>query len=105
MKSSYGCAVKKPGKYNDDSDMLVKCSNQNCVEENNISYFTICTRCSPYFCYQCCGLSQKILKLLNDRNDSYWFSPDCAKLALNAIFIDKDTEEKCQSYFSLPVIF
>ena len=101
MKSSYGRAVKKPVRYDYDSDMLVKCTNQDCTEENNISYFRICTRCSSYFCYQCCGLSQKILKLLNDRNDNYWFCPDCAKPALNAIFMDKDIKEKCQSYFSL----
>ena len=78
-----------------------KCSNQDCIEEYNISYFRICTRCSSYFCYQCCGLSQKFLKLLHDRNDNNWFCPDCAELTLNAIFIDKDIEEKCQSYFSL----
>ena len=52
MKSSYGRAVKKPVRYNDDSDILVKCTNQNCIEENNISYFRTCTRCySSYFCY------------------------------------------------------
>ena len=101
MKSSYRRAVKKPVRYDDDSDMLVKYTNQNCIEENNINYFRICTRCSSYFCYECCGLSQKILKLLNDRNDNYWFCPDCAKPALNAIFMDKDIEKKCQSYFSL----
>ena len=93
MKSSYGRAVKKPVRYDDDSDMLVKCTNQNCIEESNISYFRICTRCySSYFCYECCSLSQKILKLLSDRNDSYWFCPDCAKLVLNVIFMDKDIE-------------
>ena len=42
MKSSYGHAVKKPVRYNDESDMLIKCSNQNCIKEN-ISYFRICT--------------------------------------------------------------
>ena len=26
---------------------------------------------NAHFCCQCCGLSQKILKLLNDRNDNY----------------------------------
>ena len=26
MKSSYGRAVKKPVRYDDDSDMLVKCT-------------------------------------------------------------------------------
>ena len=101
MKSSYGCAVKKPVRYNNDSNMLVKCSNQNCIEENNVSYFRISTRCSSYFCYQCCDFSQKILKLLNDRNDNHWFCPGCAKPALNAIFMEKDIEGKCQSYFSL----
>ena len=33
--------------------------------------------------------------------DNYWFCPDCAKLALNAIFKDKDLKGKCQSYFTL----
>ena len=42
MKSSYGHAVKKPVRYNNESDMLIKCSNQNCIKENN-SYFRICT--------------------------------------------------------------
>ena len=100
MKSSYGCAVKKPVRYNNDTDMLVKSSNQNCLEENNISYFRICTRCS-YFFYQFCDLSKKILKLLDDRNGNYWFCPDCAKPALMAIFMDKDIEKKSQLYFSL----
>ena len=41
----------------------------------------------------------KTIKLLNDRNDSYWFCPDYAKPALTAIFIDKDIERKCQNFF------
>ena len=41
----------------------------------------------------------KIIKLLNDRNDNYWFCPDCAKPALNAIFTDKDIEENSQNFF------
>ena len=49
MKSSYARAVKKPVRYDDDSDMLVNCTNQNCIEENNINYFRICTRCSHIF--------------------------------------------------------
>ena len=89
--------MKNPVRYDDDGDMLVKCTNQNCIEENDISYFRICTRYSSYFCYQCCGLSEKILKLLNDRNDNYWFCPNCAKLTLNAISMNKEIEEKCQS--------
>ena len=81
--------------------MSVKCTNQNCIQENITSYFRICTRCSSYFCYQYCGLSQKNLKLLNNRNGNYWFCLDCAKPTLNAIFMDKNIEEKCQLYFSL----
>ena len=92
---------EEPVRFDDDSNRLGKCGNQNCIEKNNISYFRICTRCSSYFCYQCCGLSHKILKLLNHRNDNCWFCPDCVKLALNAIFMDKDIEKKRQSYFSL----
>ena len=38
MKSSFGCTVEKAERHNDDSDMLVKYSNQNCIEKNNISY-------------------------------------------------------------------
>ena len=37
MKSSYGQAVKKPVRYDEDSDMIVKRTNQNCIEENNIT--------------------------------------------------------------------
>ena len=38
-------------------------------------------------------------QILNERNDNYWFCPDCTKPALTAIFIDKDIREKCQKYF------
>ena len=79
--------------------MIVKCSNENCTEEGTIDIFRLCTRCSAYYCYHCCGLNLKIVKLLNDRNDNYWFCPGCAKPALTAIFIDKDIEEKCQNFF------
>ena len=78
--------------------MIVKCSNENCVEEGTIDIFRLCTRCSAYYCYHCCGLNMKIIKLLNDRNDNYWFCPDCAKPALTAIFTDKDIEKKCQKF-------
>ena len=93
--------MKKPVRYDDDSDMLVNCSNQNYVEENNVSYFRIGTRCSSCFRYQCCGIRQKNLNLLNDRNDNYWFCLDGVKLALNAIFMEKVINEKCHSCFSL----
>ena len=79
--------------------MIVTCSNENCIEEGTIDIFRLCTRCSAYYCYHCCGLNLKIIKLLNDRNDNYWFCPDCTKPALTAIFIDKDIEEKCQNFF------
>ena len=89
-KSSYGRLVKKPNQYEDINDMVVKCGNENCIEEGTINIFRLCTRCSAYYCYHCCGLNLKIIKLLNDRSDNYWFCSDCAKPALTAIFFDKD---------------
>ena len=77
----------------------VKCSNDNCNEEGNYLHFRLCIRCSAYFCHHCCGLSQKIIKSLNERTDNYWFCPECIKPALHAIFKDKDIEEKCKAYF------
>ena len=97
-KSSYGRSVKKPNRCEDSNGMIVKCSNENCIEEGTIDKFRLCTRCSAYYCYHCCGLSLKIIKLLNDRNNSYWFCPDCAKPALTAIFIEKDIEKKFQNF-------
>ena len=94
-KSSYGRLVKKPNWYEDINDMIVKCGNENCIEEGTINLFRLCTRCSAYYCYHCCGLNLKIIKLLNDRSDNYWFCSDCAKPALTAIFFDKDIQEKC----------
>ena len=41
----------------------------------------------------------KIIKILNDRNDNYWFCPGCARPTLTATFIEKDIEEKCQNFF------
>ena len=78
--------------------MIVKCSNENCVEEGTIDIFRLCTRCSAYYCYHCCGLNMKIIKLLNDRNDNYWFCPDCAKPALTAIFTDKISKKNVKSF-------
>ena len=48
-----------------------------------------------YFCGECCGLDQQIICLFNNRTDNYWFCPNCAKPALNAVFVEKDKEERC----------
>ena len=72
--------------------MIVKCINESFIEEGTIDIFRLCTRCSVYYCYHCCGLNMKIIKLLNDGNDNYSFCPDCDKPALTAISIDKDIE-------------
>ena len=63
--------------------------------------FRLCTRCFTYFCFQCCGLNEQIVKLLNEPTDNFWFCPDCAKPGLNAIFFDKDIDEWCQSYLAI----
>ena len=98
-KLSYRRSSKKLNRHEGSNDIDVKCNNEKCIDEGTIDIFRLCTRCSAYYCYQCCGLSLKIIKLLNDRNDKYWFCPDCAKPALTAIFIEKDIEEKCQNFF------
>ena len=96
IKSSYGRNLKRPERLNDDSEnnLIVKCSNENCAIHRNLQVFRHCTRCSAYFCNQCCDLSEKIIKLLNERSDNYWFCPSCTKPALHVVFVEKDIEEK-----------
>ena len=94
-KSSYGWLVKKSNWYQDSNEVIVKCSNGNCTEEGTIDIFSVTKYYWEY--YYCCGLDLKIIKLLINRNDYYWFCPDCAKPALTAIFIEKYIEEKCQN--------
>ena len=59
------------------------------------SNLRLCTRCSRCFCSKCCNLDQQIICLLNNHTDNYWFCPNCAKPALNAVFVEKDIKEKC----------
>ena len=102
-KSSYGRTRKKPGRYNVDEnevELIAKCKNENCTEQGNHGYFRLCTRCSFYYCCHCCSLDIAIVKLLNDGSDNFWFCPDCAKAALNAIFVDNNIEERCQMYMA-----
>ena len=64
-KSSYGRSLKRTVRYNgnDTNDLTVKCQNENCQETGS---FMLCTRCSTYFCFQCCGLNEQIVELLNE---------------------------------------
>ena len=100
-KSSYGRTRKQSGRYSVDDnevELIVKCKNENCTEQSNHAYFRLCTRCSFYYYCHCCCLGIAVVKLLNDRRDNFWFCPDCAKPALNAIFVDKDIGDRCQIY-------
>ena len=100
IKSSYGRNFKRPERLNDsENNLIVKCSNESCTIQRNLQVFRLCTRCSEYFCNQCCDLSEKIIKLLNERSDNYWFCPRCTKPALHAVFVEKDIEERCQIFF------
>ena len=100
IKLSYGRNLKRPECLNDSENNLVtKCSNKNCTIPGNLSVFRHCTRCSTYFCNQFCDVSEKIIKLLNERSDNYWFFPGCTKPALHAVFVEKDVEERCQIFF------
>ena len=84
-KSSSGRNRRKPGRYQEEN-LQVRCSNENCSEQGDLVNFRHCTRCSLYYCCHCCGLDEPVVKLLNSRNDNFWFCPQCAKPALNAIF-------------------
>ena len=48
-----------------------------------------------YFCSECSRLDQQITCLFNNCTGNYWFCPNCAKPALNAVFDEKDIEERC----------
>ena len=80
IKSSYGRNSKRPERLNySENNLIVKCSNENCPIQGNLQVFRHCTKCSAYFCNQCCDLSEKIIRLLNERSDNYWFCPSCTK--------------------------
>ena len=97
IKLSYGRNVKRLERLNDsENNLIVKCSNENCTIQGNLQLFRHCTRCSAYFCNQCCDLSERTIKLLNERSDNYGFCPSCTKPALHAVFVEKDIEERCQ---------
>ena len=77
-KSSYGRSLKRTVRYNgiDTNDLTVKYQNENCRETSSFMLFSLCTRCSTFFCSQYCGLNKQIVKLLNERTDNFWFCPD-----------------------------
>ena len=89
--------LRRRGRINDSSNenLSVRCNNNNCKVTDIHSNLRLCTRCSRYFCSECCGLDQQIICLLNNHTDSCWFCPNCAKPALNAVFVKKDIEERC----------
>ena len=91
--------LRKHGRIDEaGTDFLVTCKNENCTEQGIQNTFRHCTRCSQYFCSQCCDLEEHIVKLLNSRVDNYWFCPICAKPALNTVFVEKDIEERFQIF-------
>ena len=89
--------LRRQGQVNNSSNenLSVRCNNDNCKVTDIHSNLRLCTRCSRYFCSECCGLDQQIICLLNNRTDNYWFCPNCTKPALNAVFVEKDIEERC----------
>ena len=91
-KSPYERTRKKLGRKNVDDneeELIVKCKNENCTEQGTPDYFRLCIRCSFYYCCYCCSHDIAVVKLLNDRSDNFSLSADCAKPALNAIFVTK----------------
>ena len=75
-------------------NLSVRCNKENCKVADIHSNLRLCTRCSRYFYSEWCSLDQQIICLLNNRTDNYWFCPNCAKPALNAVFVETDIEER-----------
>ena len=48
-----------------------------------------------YFCSECSSLDQQIICLFSNCTGNYWFCSNCSKPALNAVFVEKDIEERC----------
>ena len=92
--------LRRRGHINDSSNenLLVKCNNDNCKVTEIHSNLRICTRCLRYFSSEYYSVDQQIIFLLSNRTDNYWFCPNCTKAALNAVFVEKDTEEKCSIF-------
>ena len=102
IKSLYDRNLRRPERLNySENNLILKCRNENCTTEGNLQVFSNCTGGSAYFCNQCCDLSEKIVKLLNERSDNYWFCPSCTKPTLIAVFVEKDIEERCQKCWKM----
>ena len=82
--------IKRRGLINDSSNenVLVRCNKDNFNVTDIHSNLRLCTRCSRY-CSECCGLH-----LLSNCTNTYLFCENCAKLALNAVFVEKCIEER-----------
>ena len=100
FKGSHIKNLRKRGRkiVSSTDSLLVKCTYNNCTEENIYLHFRLCTRCSSYFCSHRCNLDQQIIKLLNEGTDNYLFCPACTKPELNAVFLDKDVDELCKIF-------
>ena len=92
--------LRRRGHINDSSNenLLVKCNNDNCKVTEIHSNLRICTRCLRYFSSEYYSVDQQIIFLLSNRTDNYWFCPNCTKAALNAVFVEKDIEERCSIF-------
>ena len=77
----------------------MNCKTNNCPKEGNYIVFNHCIRCWPNFCCQFCDFGESIIKLLNKWKDNFWLCPNCSKLAVNAVFVEKDIEEHCLFLF------
>ena len=59
IKLSYGRNFRRSERLNDsESNLIVKCSNENCTIKVNLQVFRHCARCSACFCSQCRDLSE-----------------------------------------------
>ena len=84
---------------NSRKNLIVKFSNENCTIQRNLQFFRDCARYSTHFCNLCCDLSKKIIKLIDEQSDNYWFCPSCTKRTLHVVFVEKDIVERCIVFF------
>ena len=99
-RSSSGRSLVVRYNGNHTNDLTVKFQNEHRQETGGFMLFRFCTRCSTYFYFQCCGLYEEIVKMLNEPTENFWFCPNSAKPSLNAILFAKGIDERCQSYLA-----
>jgi len=57
-----------------------------------------CERCTNWFCGSCLNMDENFFNILHMRKDFHWFCTECEGLAITAVKVDRDIEERCAAY-------